>query len=472
MGQRAVLGLSGILLAYFALRVPGLGWGLPPTTPEVRQSDLRCSYAIDEDDVLTAVSFLRPCEGKWDVRLYHWGTLHFLLLAPVMKVFEAVGYLPSPWRDAYYNLAPGDFERVYMAARLVSVLIGAVTVWLAFLLGRQWAGETEGLLAALFLAVSPAHMLTSLQARVDMTMTVFVALTALLALRSPGSFWMAAAAGLAVAAKHSAILQVAPIVLVAGRLRAATAFGFGAGLLAGEPFWLVHGGEIVRQLRVNLGGKGPARAFEFAGNFVDLARFSMGVPLATLAVAGLRWRKEKVLLASIGGGVLVLVLMQVVLLRLHVPLLPFLSVAAAMAVMRMGRAAAPVALIAMAFPLFACLAQLDYMRSPHPANEILPVILKEVPPRTPIARLIAEMPPLDRRVYPMAGNPLLHRVSAPWVLLTDLAVGEYPPLPAGYDLVADRRLSRRFAWATLGEHGAPHDWKYTHPSMMLYRRNR
>ncbi len=470
MGQRTALGLTGVLLLYFALRVPGLGWGLPPTTPEVRASDFRASYSPDEDDVLTAVSFLDPGEGRWDVRRYHWGTLHFLLLYPWMRLCEHAGLVASPWREPYYRLTPGGFERVYELGRFFSLLMGAATVLLTFLLGREYAGEGAGVWAALWMAISPAHLLTSTQVRVDLTMTACVILTAWLALRG-SAFGAAVTAGLAVAAKHSAVLQVGPILLVAfpsPRLWLRVAAGFAAGLLAGEPWWLTHGGEIVRQLQAGMSAKAAAPWAVF-GNISDLARFTTGAPVLALAAMGFRrMRGKRVIVAGLAAGMLIVALMQVRLLRLHVPVLPFLAVAAGAAMTRMR---APVGIAAAVMPLTACLAQLDYMRSPQPATEILPAILGTVPAGSPIARLIAEMPPLDRRVYPMAENPLFRRATSEWVLLTDLADGEYPPLDPEYRMVADKRLPRRFAWSTFGESGAPHDWKYTHASMTLWRRS-
>ena len=62
-----------------------------------------------------------------------------------------------------------------------------------------------------------------------------------------------------------------------------------------------------------------------------------------------------------------------------------------------------------------------------------------------------------------------------WALTADLPDIEYPAanralFAAGYDTAGDYSIPRAFGWATFGESGAPHDWKYTHPRMVLYRR--
>jgi hypothetical protein len=88
-----------------------------------------------------------------------------------------------------------------------------------------------------------------------------------------------------------------------------------------------------------------------------------------------------------------------------------------------------------------------------------------------------EFPPLDPLQYPMGPNPLLEDLTKnppPWVIVTDLPIIEYPEanrrlLESRYETVAIFRSRRIFGWATLGEAGAPHDWKYTHASMTVYR---
>jgi hypothetical protein len=118
------------------------------------------------------------------------------------------------------------------------------------------------------------------------------------------------------------------------------------------------------------------------------------------------------------------------------------------------------------------------MRSPHPADLMLERILEVVPPGTPIARLVPEVPPLDERTYPMGPDILIDDLTKnppAWALITDMPIAPYPPsnvalLRNSYDEVAHFESRRIFAWATLGESAAPQDWKYTHSTFTLYRR--
>lgn len=490
--------LAAILALALALRLPCLTWGLPPATPEVAASDLRCSYALDEDDVLSGAARMQPAKLQIDPGFYRWGALHFLLVSPALGLAEAAGAFDRPWRDAYYNLRPGDFDRVYAAGRLVSVVMGLFGIVATFLLGRELAGAATGLWAALLVAVSPAHLLGSTQIRVDLTMVALVTLAAWLGLRAQRAptprLWLllGLASGLALAAKYIAALLVLPVLVAAlkssrfpapsiGRVLA----GAGAGLLLGHPQWLWLHNEIFGQIQEALrASSATPEAFRIpapsllAMNGFNAARFLIGPIAAVLAAVGI-WRMPGPILGALGGGVVSLVLLRWPLLRYQLPVLPFLAVAAAAAMARfpaIWRALAGAAMII--FPLAASIAQVHYMRSRHPANEMLPVILRSVPPGTAIARLIAEMPPLDRKLYPMGPNPLLddlRPVLPLWVLLTDLPQQDYRVsnlelLRERFEVVAEYRLDRIFGWATLGESGAPHDWKYTHPSLTLYRR--
>jgi hypothetical protein len=168
-----------------------------------------------------------------------------------------------------------------------------------------------------------------------------------------------------------------------------------------------------------------------------------------------------------------------VLLRYHLALVPFVALLAGVALARVPRRwHVATAIVTLAVPFCGSLAAIEYMRSPHPANEALYFIVKTVSPPEPIARLISELPPLNVADYPMGPNPYLDDLShnpPRWVLTADLPDTDHPAptltlLRERYQQLADFQTSSRFSWATLGEGGAPHDWKYTHPRMIFYRR--
>ena len=496
--------LALLLAAVLASRLAVIRWGLPPAIPEVRASGIRSSYAFDEANILTPISLTRPGRLDFDPREYQWGALHLELVLLSLEIAEHAGYVPQ-WRRAYYNLVPGDFERVYVAGRMVSVLGALASIALIFFLALEYAGRQAAFWAAALVAASPAHLLASAQIRVDLSMTALLILAAWLAVRTqkqctPRRFlWLGVAAGASVAAKYTAIFLVIPVLLVtlwtrrfARRQIAAVLLGAISGFLLGEPYFLARPHEITQQVMdvVRRSHSIPA-PFRIpvpdllATQFINGARFLIGAPAAALAIAGIiimvrrgtaaDWMPILVLL----GGIASFVPLLWPMLRYQVPLLPWLALAAALALeacprrwrMLLGAAA-------IAMPLAASIDQFRFMRSPHPANLMLRAILERVPPGTPVARVVPQIPPLDRSIYPMDRNPLLDNLSLKppaWLLLSDLPLIEYPAtttslLQSQYAPVAAFHDEPRFPWATLGRSRRPHDWKYTHPGLVLYRR--
>ena len=98
-------------------------------------------------------------------------------LPMVMAAFKAVG---GP--NAVYYVVP---------------LLGALTVWMTFVLGRRLAGPLAGLLAATALLASPAFLFQLMWPMSDVPVAAWWLLAILLAIR--GTTWSVAAAGLAAA---------------------------------------------------------------------------------------------------------------------------------------------------------------------------------------------------------------------------------------------------------------------------------
>lgn len=498
-----MVALMLILTSALALRLPAIGWGLPPAISHVVASDIRSSYSFDEDDVLTGASFTKPWKLDFDVRDYHWGTLHMELTALWLEMVEATGVFHGPWRRAYYQMVPGSFERVYAAGRALSIVIGLISITLVYLLGREIQSAAAGLWAAAVVAASPVHLLGSTQVRVDLTMMALLMLTAWLGARAQKQWQprlliaLGLAGGLAITAKYPAVFAALPMlgaITAASRfpLRASTFIGLGtiAGCLLGQPYLLTKLPAMVQQIQPYIVAQTPAQ-FKLSVvellrlSFLNLARFLVGPVALGAAVAGI-WKlarrpssSDRLVLVGLIGTIVSLIPLRWPLLRYLIPLLPFLAIAAGMAIASLADGWQwVVGSAALVFPLGASLAQVHYMTLPHPANQILLVILDSVPPGTPVSRLLVGLPPLDPRVYPMGQNPFvddLTRDPPAWVLTADLPAQEYPAttralLKKCYDKTAEARIPRVLAWATLGESGAPHDWKYTHPWMVLYRR--
>lgn len=130
-------------------------------------------------------------------------------LQPLFPVFRAHPLLFQTLLSLEYRVGGG-----LDVARAVSALMGVATVYVTFRLGRLLYGTAAGLLAALFMAVMPYHVVVTRQVLLDGPM-VLAATTALYLLAryavTARRDWLYAAAvtmGLAVLCKETSILLV------------------------------------------------------------------------------------------------------------------------------------------------------------------------------------------------------------------------------------------------------------------------
>lgn len=154
-------------------------------------------------------------------------------------------YVGAPWRGGRFGVAYGflvtlamwtleaiarfagwpltwSFELIAVAASLLSVVAGTLTIALVYLLGTRAYGRTAGLLGAALLAVDPIHTLHSHYPYRDAPMLAFLvlALVACVSLAERPTAWAlalgAVTAACATALKTSAFLLILPILAAAG----------------------------------------------------------------------------------------------------------------------------------------------------------------------------------------------------------------------------------------------------------------
>ena len=496
LSTRQLVILWGVLSGALILRTLTLGWGLPPTDPITSSSGIRSSYAFDEAPVLHSLAQTNPAAGDIDPRRYLWGTFHLQVVLATLEIAESVGVFREPWRQSFLEMTPGEFERVYIVSRLPSAGIDVLTVFLVYLLGRRLAGISAGLWASAIYAAAPGAIIQATQLRVDVSAAMLIAATCLLALNPKRVAALGVVEGLAISAKYS----VAPIALaiVGWRLwhgasrRDLAAVGIGslAGFLIGEPVIVTNGVEVFRQILGQLGNNidTPAAVRVSAGTLLfqvlhGLARFSLTLPSAVLGAIGL-WQLGRrrgfegwLLPIAVVVGWLSILPLNWPLMRYHLPIVPLFAVAAGLAIASLRRSEAFGA-VALVVALAGSIAQIRYMLAPHTANLAISMLHKVARPGGEVARIMPEMPPLPVDLYPMGPNPLLDDLRparSEWVVLTDLPIVDYPQgnldyLAEDYQRIAVFRSRRLFWWATLGEKYSPHDWKYTHPELSLFRR--
>lgn len=152
----------GPLLLALCLRLPGIGFGLPEFSPE-------------RDEILVVESAIGMFGGSWRPIDFRYPPLFATLVRiaqqPVAWWLEAAGIIEDgPGTIAYFAARPTAF---YIAGRLLALVSGLATVWLAGRLGASLGGPSAGLLAALVLAIAPLHVEMSRIARVDAALAMW-----------------------------------------------------------------------------------------------------------------------------------------------------------------------------------------------------------------------------------------------------------------------------------------------------------
>ena len=175
-------------------------WALPQGIP--------FSPGVDEPEVMErAVRMMKT--GDFNPHFFDYPSLYMYVQAVVAVFRFAVGAMQGMWS----GLAQAPTEEFYVWGRAVTATLGTATVWIVYRAGMRWGGRTA-LLAAVMIAVMPLHVRESHYVLTDVPATFLVMLTLLLSLRAherstAWSFALAgAAAGLAGATKYNGVLAV------------------------------------------------------------------------------------------------------------------------------------------------------------------------------------------------------------------------------------------------------------------------
>ena len=216
--SRTWIALCLILLAAAALRFYGIGWGIPG-------SNQPRSYHPDEKMGPLVLSRMRPAEGEFNPRYFINPTLFYyqygLLLAPVSRFTK----ITPPWQVknyiAFTEHDSREQEIWFLTGRVMSVLMGVVTVWGVFWIGGLLAGRAVGLTAAAIIAIMPAHVIQSHYMVVDGPAVMWMVLSLaffIYGLQRRRTLHFALSGlllGFGTATKYTAVLVVLPQVVLA-----------------------------------------------------------------------------------------------------------------------------------------------------------------------------------------------------------------------------------------------------------------
>ena len=355
-GQWAALAL--ILVVALVLRLDGLGFGLPAL--------------LDPDEpifVLTSLKLLREhtLNPAW---FGHPGTTTIYTLATLEAAIYGLGHLTGRFADTHAFAAAfyADPSVIFVPARIFMLVCGMATIALAYLVAYRLFGVRIALFTAALLAVDSLHIRYSQIIRTDMHSTIFILLEILAAIAIAragrrrdyllAALWL----GLACATKWPA---AACAVAVAGaafwracrhpderRAIAVSLLLFGAASIAAlfvaSPYLFLDYPTVLDNLH---GEERPfhlgATGYGFLGNLRWYAAgpFLTAFGMVGLALAGIgfwigarRSPEFRVIVIPVALAFLVLISTQALIWeRWAVPLLPLLSIAAAVALDAMLR---------------------------------------------------------------------------------------------------------------------------------------
>lgn len=342
----AAAALPAILAVALAARVWSIRSGVPH------------AVGIDEPAILDrALRILNT--GDWNPHIFDYPTL----VIYVHAIAAIALFLGGAIRGAWTSLATFDITAVYTTARLLTAVMGVVTVWLTYRVGDGIGGRTLGLLAAAQLAVLPTHVRESHFALTDVPVTALTTLAVWLSMRAArlrtvrGYAAAGAACGLAVAAKYNGVVVcVTPAVawvvhepMARDRVRkalAACACAAGVFLLASPYAALDYpaflSGFAAQAARFSASrGPGDPSWLLYLKHMALMGRFWL--PAAGVGIAILLWRgtTRARALPLLGFGAAyfyTLATHGIVFARYALPLLPVVSVLAAVPVVELVRA--------------------------------------------------------------------------------------------------------------------------------------
>ena len=340
--RRSTATLAAILVSAAFLRFWSIGAGIP------------YALGVDEPEVMNrALHMMRS--GDFNPRFYDYPGFYIYLQTAVACVRFLVGAMGGEW-SALADARPTDF---YVWGRAVTAAFGTATVALVYFIGLRW-GTRYALLASALMAVMPLHVRESHYVLTDVPVTFFVTLAFLLSLRAHEQLrasafaWAGAAAGLAAATKYTGGLAILlPLVALwmtpgtrPSRLAGALAVVAGAAgaFLLGAPYTLLDLPAFLdgyARLMASYTGLRPLEhpailylkhlriTLWWTGSIAVLGGVMFGIVRAVRGPGRVRWT-----LAVIFPLVFFWVLSRQTLVfgRYLLPLLPFLCILAATAV--------------------------------------------------------------------------------------------------------------------------------------------
>jgi 4-amino-4-deoxy-L-arabinose transferase-like glycosyltransferase len=490
-------GLLLVCALALAVRLVGLGWGLP--------NELHvASYHPDEwSTVDTALGMLR--RGELDPRFFNYPSLSLYFATPALMLVGA---------DAPRGV-------LFLAARLVTVLLAVLGVAFTARLGRSLGSPRVGLLAAAILALLPLHVVNSHFATVDVPLTTWCTLALWAACElaeGGGSPWKwtllgALACGLAAGTKYNGVLALLPLLLGLGLGRRGwrpmlAALAIAAAVFALTSPYVFFDPQAMKDIRFELfvhpldtnlfHGVGPGWWFHLRHSLPTAC--GVLVPLAALAGAWRARRDRRVwpLLLWLAMVALTLLRTRELFIRYLLPMLPVFAVLAALAVRRVpGKWRCALIFLFLAGLVLRSRAYVALMDREDPRDAAARWCFAHLPAGESIGELgftwFESVPlrpnnsghprhdALDESPFKLHSDWHAWAAHPPdWLVINDThrlaefadQPGQWEELTAGYRLVRtfEARAHLLPGWTETGRGSRQHDWLYLFPVIEIWQR--
>ncbi|HVF10581.1 MAG TPA: glycosyltransferase family 39 protein [Abditibacteriaceae bacterium] len=205
-----------LFLVALAVRCIGLRWGLP-------SAEHWYSYHPDERQIAVGVANLNFFAGDFNPNFFNYPSLYIYLTYVLYAVASGLGLTHQLAPNAPPVIWP-FLHDITLTGRIVTAVLGAATVPLVYLIGREISGHRFALLAALLMAFLPGHVQHSHFATVDVPATFFVALSLYFAVRA-----------LRIGGEHSGSWPAKQLLITAGLAGLAAATKYNGGLVLVAP---------------------------------------------------------------------------------------------------------------------------------------------------------------------------------------------------------------------------------------------
>ncbi len=351
------LAIAGIAVLAWYLRLQGINFGLPSL--------------LDPDEPIFMIIALKlilnhTLNPGW---FGHPGSTTIYSLALVEIAVFVSGYLSGQFANAaaFASAVYHDPGIMFLPARYLMVGFGVLCVVLTYLIGRRLFDARTGLFAAALLATNPLHIKWSQIVRTDVHAGVFMLLCILASIaiarrgRLIDYIWAGAMIGLATATKWpTAVIAFAPLCACAYRIvdrkaeparelrfLAVSVLAAPVALFIASPFLVIDAFTVVRHVSGeeqlhHLGATGGSMMWNLGWYIADPLGRSMGVLGLVFTAAGavIIAARHRVALATLLVPTLVFLLLicsqRIIWARGIVPIVPMLSVFAAVALCHVG----------------------------------------------------------------------------------------------------------------------------------------